>query len=181
VPPSFFVSLILPLLVPMALTLILIFLVGESWPRTIAPGSGLKLVGLGTTAFTSLLAWKIAIRGLSDARARKAGALLAATTGLMGWPIWSVGFLPSINGFSVEDQRSVRMTLQRTQATPVSRSRQLNYWAWLKPANPTALAGEGRYFIPEETYRRWASEHPKEVTLQIAQGLLGARVVVDAE
>lgn len=117
VPPIFFVSLIFPLLVPMALTLFLILLIGESWPRNIAPGSGLKLVGLGTTAFTSFLAWKIAIRGLSDARPRKAGVVLAAKAGLMGWPIWSVGFLPSINAFSVENQRSVRMTLQRTPAT----------------------------------------------------------------
>lgn len=103
VPPIFFVSLIFPLLVPMALTLFLILLIGESWPRNIAPGSGLKLVGLGTTAFTSFLA--------------KAGVVLAAKAGLMGWPIWSVGFLPSINAFSVENQRSVRMTLQRTPAT----------------------------------------------------------------
>lgn len=64
----------MPLLVSITLTLILIFLVGESWPRHIAPGSGLNLVGLGATAFTSFLAWEIAICGVSDVSSKSGSA-----------------------------------------------------------------------------------------------------------
>lgn len=177
VPPSFFASIVLPFFVPFALTLILIAFVGESWPRNLVPGSGLKLIGLVATALTGLLSWKIAVRGLNDIRAHKAAALLVTITGLMGWPVWTVGFLPSINGIHVEDQQTVSMILERTETTTVSRSRKRNHWAWLRPINPGSLAGSGRYFITEETYARWELEEPREVELIVGQGILGAQVV----
>ena len=180
VPPSFFVSLVLPFFVPFALTLVLIAFVGESWPRNLVPGSGLKLIGLIATALTSLLSWKIAMRGVNDIRAHKATALLVTITGLMGWPVWTVGFLPSINGIQVKDQRAVPMILERTETTTVSRSRKRNHWAWLQPVNRGSMASKGRYFITEETYERWRQEKPREIELIVGRGLLGAQLVVQA-
>ena len=74
VPPSFFPKLMLPFFLPAILTFVLMFTVGESWPRNIAPGSGLKLWGFGATAVTALLAWRYAIRGIADPRAHKMAA-----------------------------------------------------------------------------------------------------------
>lgn len=134
---------------PFALTLILIASVGESLPRNLVPSSGLKFIGLAATTLTSLLSWKIAVHSLNDIRAHKAAALMVTITGLMGWPVWTVGFLPSINGIHVEDQQTVTMILERIETTNVSRSRKRNHWAWLRPSNLGSLAGGGRYFIIE--------------------------------
>ncbi len=43
VPQTFFVKLMLPFAVPITVTMALVLAVGERWPRSIAPGSGLKL------------------------------------------------------------------------------------------------------------------------------------------
>jgi hypothetical protein len=178
VPPSFFAKLMLPFAIPMLVTLALVLLVGESWPRNIAPGSGLKLAGFVATALTGAMVWHRITRSIADRRAHKMAALVCAVTGLMGWPVWSVGVLPSVNGIRLGPPEAVRMALERTEVTTVSKSSQLNHWAWLQPASPGPEAEAGRYFIPEATYQQWASERPRTVTVTFARGLLGARVVV---
>jgi hypothetical protein len=178
VPPSFFAKLMLPFAIPMVVTLALVVLVGESWPRNIAPGSGLKLAGFSASALTGAIVWHRITRGHADQRVHKIAALLCAVTGLMGWPVWSLGVLPSFNGIRLGPPEAVRMALERTEVTTVSKSSQLNHWAWLRPASPETEAEAGRYFIPEATYQQWASERPRTVTVTFAHGLLGARVVV---
>jgi hypothetical protein len=171
----------LPFAIPICLTLVLALSVGEDWPRNIAPGSGLKLAGLLATAVTALAAWFIAIRHIADRRAHQMAALVCGISGLMGWPVWSVGIMPSVNGMSLGPEQSVRMILERTEDTRVSRSRRRNHWAWLQPASPGGEAGAGRYFIPEATYMRWNETRPATVTVTVAQGLLGAQVATRFE
>ena len=181
VPPSFFPKLLLPFAIPILVTFALVILVGERWPRTIAPGSGLALAGLGATALTGVLVWHRVTSGMSDKRVHQMAALMCGVTGLMGWPVWSFGVLPSVNGFSLGPQEQVRMVLERTEVTTVSRSSQLNHWAWLRPVTSTDAAGAGRYFIPEATYRQWNDQRPGMVTVTVAGGLLGAQVVISYE
>ncbi len=180
-PQSFFLKLLLPFVVPFVLTMALVVLVGEDWPRNIAPGSGLKLAGLVASAVTVLIAWRFATRDIADRRAHAFAALLCGVVGLMGWPVWSVGVLPSINGVSLAPSEMVRMRLERTQTTTVSRSTKLNHWAWLRPLSPDPAAEAGRYFIPEETYARWNQNQPEIVTVTRARGLFGAQVVTGYE
>jgi hypothetical protein len=181
VPPRFFALLVLPLAIPMLLTLALLLSLGEAWPRTIAPGSGLKLFGLCASALTCLMAWRLAIRGIADRRAHKMVALLCGVVGLIGWPVWSVGVLPSVNGFHLGSEEAERMMLERTEVTAVSRSSDRNHWAWLRPERTVSKARQGRYFISEELFTRWNRERPGSVTVRIAQGTLGAQVVTGYE
>ncbi|MFL0672034.1 MAG: hypothetical protein ACJLS3_11615 [Erythrobacter sp.] len=177
VPPRFFAGLLLPFAVPMVLTMALVILVGESWPRQIAPGSGLKLAGLGASALTTILVWHRVTHGIADRRVRKMAALICGMVGLLGWPVWSIGILPSINGASLGPATTQRMVLERTESTPVSRSRARNHWAWLRSGDAPA----DRYFISEELYARWNSQRPETVTVTFAPGLLGAEVVTGYE
>jgi hypothetical protein len=181
VPPRFFVTVALPFAIPALVTLALVFTVGEGWPRNIPPGSGLKLAGFFVTALTGLLVWRIATRKLADIRVRKVAALLCGLTGLMGWPVWSVGVLPSINGSVLGEPQTVSMVLERTETTTVSRSNRLNHWAHLAPQNADAPVGAGRYFIPEGIYQDLNSRRPRSVSLTTAKGLLGAQVVTAFE
>lgn len=103
---------------------------------------------------------------------------MCAVTGIMGWPVWSVGVLPSVNGISLGPPGATRMTLERTEVTTVSKSRTLNHWAWLRPLSPDGEAGTERYFIPKATYQQWNNQRPRTVTVTTASGLLGAQVVI---
>lgn len=165
----------------MLLTAALVILVGESWPRNIAPGSGLKMFGFGASALTSLIIWRFITRRIEDMRVLKVAAAICGVAGLMGWPVWTVGVLPSVNGFSVGSQESVRMTLMGTDITTISRSRAVNHWAWLRPEVPTARAKAGRYFISEQTYQRWNDQRPSTVKVTISEGFLGAQIVTGYE
>ena len=49
-PASFLLKMALPLVSPVALTVFISITVGETWPRSIAPGSGLMLQGLIASA-----------------------------------------------------------------------------------------------------------------------------------
>jgi hypothetical protein len=181
VPPTFFVKLLLPFAIPMLLTVALVIIVGESWPRNIAPGSGLKMWGFGASALTSLIVWRFITRSIGDMRVHKVAAVICAVVGVMGWPVWTVGVLPSVNGFSLGRQETVRMTLTRTEITTISRSRAVNHWAWMRPEAPTARAKAGRYFISEQTYQRWNDQRPSTVNITVSKGLLGAQVVTGSE
>ena len=44
-PASFLLKMALPLVLPVALTVFISITVGETWPRSIAPGSGLRASG----------------------------------------------------------------------------------------------------------------------------------------
>lgn len=177
VPPSFFAKLMLPFAIPILVTFALLLTVGESWPRNMTPGSGLKLWGLCATVATSMLVWQFATRGIADRRVHKMAALVCGVVGLMGWPVWSVGVLPSINGYSLGEPQVVPMTLERTESTTTTKSSKRNHWAWLRPDAPGATAPPRRYFIPEELYDDWGQQPPGTVTVTIARGMLGADVV----
>ena len=179
--PTFFAKLLMPFAIPILLTFTLLIFVGESWPRNIAPGSGLKMPGFCAAMLTSLIVWFLITRSIADRRVQKMAALICGVTGLMGWPVWSVGVMPSLNGLSLGPQEALQMTLERTEVTTVSRSRALNHWAWLRPEAQNPRAPAGRYFIPEEIYQRWDYRRPSTVTVTIAQGLLGAQVVTNFE
>lgn len=177
-PPSLFVKAMLPFAAPILLTFALVLLIGNHWPRDIAPGSGLKLAGLVTTAMTAFGVWRYSIAQLSAPKLRKFAAVLCAVTALLGWPVWSVGVLPSVNGAIVRGQSTVRMTLERTEVTHASKSRELYHWAWLKPYRNDAVIGSGRYFISEDVYNRLEKTSPATVGVTVGQGLLGARIVL---
>lgn len=176
-PAGFFAMLMLPFVVPILLTFALVLLVGDLWPRHIVPGSGLKLAGLGAATITSAIVWRLAMRGIEDRRAQKFAALLSAVTGLMGWPVWSTGILPSINGFMLDSERTVQMSLERIEITPKSKSRGYYHWAWLRIDTNDSAIGSGRYFISEEIYNDWNKRSPATVDVQVSRGVLGAYVV----
>ena len=180
---GFFVAAALPFLIPMLLTLGLVLTVGESWPRQIAPGSGLKLAGFVATILTALAVLAAISLRYRDAAQRKGAGLLCALTALMGWPVWSIGVLPSVNGSALGPEQAVPMALERTEVTTASRSSTRHHWAWLRPetASGRRLVKAGRYFIPEDLYQRWGPNPPDNVTLMIARGRLGAVVVTGIE
>lgn len=181
VPPSFFAKLMLPFAVPIVMTLATVLLIGERWPRTIAPGSGLKFAGFCATVLCCAGVWRFAIRGIEDKRVHKFAALFCAATGLMGWPVWSTGILPSVNGYRLDNERVIAMMLERTETSTRSKSRKLNHWAWLRTDDPSAQIGSGRYYIPEVIHANWSRRAPGPVRLKVARGLLGAQVVTGYE
>ncbi len=178
---GFFVGAALPFIIPMLVTLALVLSVGEAWPRQIAPGSGLKLAGLIATGLTALAVFAAITVRHSQARLRKGAAVLCAITGLMGWPVWSVGVLPSINGASLGPEIAVAMVLERTEMTAASRSKTRYHWAWLRPLGAAAPVDAGRYFVPVDLYDRWNANPPARVSMRTAQGQLGAVVVTGFE
>ena len=170
--------MLLPFAIPALITLALILTIGEAWPRNIAPGSGLKVPGLIATTLCGAAAWRWATRRVDDDRARKFAAALMALTALMGWPVWSVGALPSLNGSAHGAPRATVMRLVRLDITlPKRRNGGFYYWAWVEPLRETSAITAGRVFIPEEAYRKWNATHPATVTLRHANGLLGAEVL----
>lgn len=171
----------MPFVIPILLTFALVVFVGDSWPRNIAPGSGLKMPGFAAAGLTSLVVWHLITRSIADRRIHKEAAIICGVVGLMGWPVWSVGVLPSVNGLSLGLERALQMRLERTEVTTVSRSRDLNHWAWLRPEGQKPRVQPGRYFIPEGIYQDWYSRQPSTVTITIAEGLLGAQVVTSFE
>lgn len=177
VPPAFFFRLMLPFAAPVAATLAMVMLVGDRWPRNLAPGSGLKLAGFCATAITCLLAWRLAVRGIEDRRVHRFAAGLCAATGLLGWPVWSVGILPSVNGFRLDVEQTVTMSLERTETTRQSKSSRINHWAWLRAPDASSAAASGRYYIPEDVHADWSRRGAGPVRVTLARGLLGARVV----
>lgn len=180
-PASLLVKPLLPFALPILVTFALVLLVGEGWPRQIAAGSGLKLAGLVATAATAVAASRWAVRGVDHRQIRRFAAVLCAATALMGWPVWTMGVLPSINGAALGEERAVRMTLERLETTTRSRSRELNHWAWLTAPDGDETLASGRYFISEEVYDRWQKTNPASVEVTVAQGLLGAQVVTGFE
>jgi hypothetical protein len=178
---GFLIGAALPFIIPMLVTLTLLLTIGEAWPRQIAPGSGLKLAGLVAAGLTGLAVFAALTFTRSDTRLRKGAALLCTITSLMGWPVWSVGVLPSVNGSALDQPDTVTMVLERTEVTTVSRSSTLHHWAWLRPRSSAAPVEAGRYFIPQDLHARWSANPPNTVTLRIARGRLGAMVVTGFE
>lgn len=169
----------LPFAVPFALTLLLVLTVGESWPRTLAPGSGLKLAGLLASAATATVAWLRATQGVEDASLRTLAAVLCGLAALPGWPVWTVGVLPSINGSMTGEVQETRVRLDRLEITLPSRQRDgFYYWAWIAPRTAASPIAAGRVFVPEAAWRRWKEDRPETIRLRHARGLLGAQVVM---
>lgn len=180
-PASLLVRPLLPFALPILVTFALVLLVGEDWPRQIAPGSGLKLAGLIATGATAYAAWRWAVSGVGHLPMRRFAAVLCAATALMGWPVWTMGVLPSINGAVLGEERAVRMTLDRLEITTKSKSRDFYHWAWLTAHDGDETLASGRYFISEAVYDWWNTSRPASVEVTVAEGLLGARVVTGFE
>ena len=176
-PASFLLKLLLPFVGPMGLTFALLILAGEHWPRDIAPGSGLKFAGLCASALTALAIWHLATRGFADLNLRRFAAIVCAVTGLMGWPVWTTGVLPSVNGMVLGNPVTVPMTFERTERTQQSRSRNHYHWVWLKTQSASSPIGSGRYFISEGVYDALTARRPVTVRVTVAHGLLWAQVV----
>ena len=168
----------LPFALPILATFALLFLVGNQWPRDIAIGSGLKLPGLCVAALSACVIWWWSVRQIQERRIRTFAAIFCGVTGLMGWPVWTVGILPSVNGSVLNQPSHVPMTLERVEMTPKSKSRGFYHWAYLKTTNSNAAIQSGRYFISEADYQRFDSTKPAAVDVTVAQGLLGAFVVL---
>lgn len=177
VPASFFVKLLLPFALPILVTAVIAVSIGNDWPRHIAPPSGLKLAGFCAMAITGFLVWCLVVRGVEDNRAHKFAAILCVVTSLMGWPVWSVGVLPSVNGLALGVEETVPMTFVRTEWTHKSKSRDRYHWVWLRTERQAAPIASGRYFISADTYRDLSSRQPEMVEVQVARGFLGAMVV----
>ena len=71
VPRGWHIKAILPFALPIIVTFALLILVGDRWPRGIAPGSGLKLAGFGVAVVTSYIVWYFTVRGVKDLRGRR--------------------------------------------------------------------------------------------------------------
>jgi hypothetical protein len=168
----------LPFAVPILLTFGLLLLIGDRWPRDLAPGYGLKLAGFCTTAITACAVWSHAVARVEDRKARQFVAVVCALTALMGWPVWSVGVLPSVNGSVQRNPGTVRMTVERTEVTHASKSRNLYHWAWLRAEDGQDARLSGRYFITEALHERLADASSAQVDVTFAEGLLGARIVL---
>ena len=176
-PASLILRMALPFALPFALTLIILATVGEAWPRSIAPGSGLKLAGLIASALAGGAVWRTIVHAHADERVHKFAVIGCSVTALMGWPVWTVGVLPSVNGASLGREEVELMRLGRIDVTRPSKGPGFYYWAWLEPVHPGAGVAGGRYFIPETVYQRWAPHKPATVRVTHARGLLGAEVV----
>lgn len=176
-PASLLLKMAVPFALPFGLTLIILATVGEAWPRSIAPDSGLKLAGLIASALVGAAVWLIIVRAFADERVHKFAAIGCGVTALMGWPVWTVGVLPSVNGASIGREKVAFMRLGRIDVTRPSKGQGFYYWAWLEPVHPGAAVVGGRYFIPETVYQRWAQHKPATVKVMHARGLLGAEVV----
>lgn len=181
VPRGWHIKAILPFALPIIVTFALLILVGDRWPRAIAPGSGLKLAGFGVAVVTSYIVWYFTARGVKDLRVRRFIAVFCGVTGVMGWPVWSTGVLPSVNGAVLAEVSSARMTVERTEKTHKSKSRDYYHWAWLEAENGHYSALSGRYFITEDLYLKLNNDAPSNVDVSFAQGLLGANVVVSID
>lgn len=168
---------VLPFALPAGVTLLLVGLAGH-WPRDIAPGSGLKLAGLVAATLTALVAWRVSVRAATAPGPRRIAAVLCLMVGLLGWPLWSMGVFPSVNGSVLRDDRTVEMTLEKIEATPQRQSRDLHHWAWLAPKTAEAGLAGGRYFVSQATYDRLSAKAPATVEVEAATGLLGAVVVL---
>lgn len=172
------VQFALPFALPILATFALVLVIGDQWPRNIAIGSGLKLAGLCATAITAFVIWWRAVRKMHDRRIRAFAAIFCGVTGLMGWPVWTVGILPSVNGAVLSPPSHVPMTLERIEMTPKSKSRGFYHWAYLKSTNSNSPIQSGRYFISEADYQRFDSNRPAAVDVTVARGLLGADVIL---
>ena len=181
VPRGWHVKAILPFALPIIVTFALLILVGDRWPRDIAPGSGLKLAGFGVAVVTSYIVWYFTVRGVKEPSVRRFIAIFCGVTGVMGWPVWSTGVLPSINGAVLAEVNSARMTVERTEKTHKSKSRDYYHWAWLESENGHYSSLSGRYFITEDLYLKLNNNAPPNVDVSFAQGLLGANVVVSID
>lgn len=178
VPARVLVLSLIPFAAPVLVTITFLLIAGSSLPRDIAPGSGLKLAGLLATLVTTGLAWRVSVQGVNDARVRNLAGVLCILIGLMGWPVWSVGALPFVNALSLQNERTIAMALDRTEATVILHSPQKHHWAWLTPKEPDAGIKPGRHFIPEATYNLWAAAKPETVYVQAGTGLLGSTVII---
>lgn len=178
-PASFMLKTALPFVFPVALTVIILLTVGDTWPRSIAPGSGLMLPGLVASAMFATLAWLIVGRAFEDERVSKFAAIIFAATGLMGWPIWTIGVLPSINGAILDHEQFAQMRLGRLDISRSKGGGSPNYSAWLEPINPGGAIDGGRYYISEEVYQRLESQKPVAIRVAHSRGVLGAVVVTD--
>jgi hypothetical protein len=179
-PASFLLKMALPFVLPVALTVFISLTVGENWPRSIAPGSGLMLPGLIASAMLSTLAWPITAGAFDDEQVRKFSAIICAVTGLMGWPIWTTGVLPSINGAFLGQEHVEPMRLGRLDVDrPKGGVGSPNYSVWLEPVHPGGAIDSGRYYISEEVYQRLESQKPVAISVAHSRGALGAVVVTD--
>ena len=168
----------LPFFGPVLATFVLALTIGETWPRNIAPGSGLKLAGLIATALTGVLVWRQGVRQVTDRRISRFAGVLCAVTALLGWPVWTIGLLPSANGGMLEHERATVMRLTVLTTTVPSRSdNTVHHWAVVEPIAPDSPIAGGRVFITEEAHRRWTANSPPSVTFYHAKGLLGAQVI----
>jgi hypothetical protein len=159
-------------------TLALLLLVGERWPRGVAPGSSLAPAGLVTTACFALLVTLSVRQQWQKREPRRFSLILCGVTSLMAWPVWTMGVLPSINGVHLGAVHETAMRLERTTTSSASKSRRIYYWAVLSPAAHNSPLGAGRYFIPQERHEAWTQMGEGVVKVQHARGLLGAETVL---
>ncbi|MFN4135678.1 MAG: hypothetical protein ACK4G2_08505 [Novosphingobium sp.] len=171
-------QVMLPFVLPFLLTLALIVIIGEAWPRQIAPGSGLKFEGLIASALTAALVWHRTTRRHDQRPFRILVGGLCTLTGLMGWPVWTLGILPSINGSVLLDERETTMRLAGLETSRKTRQRGLYHWARVEPVILAPPVKAGRLFIAEDVWQRLASSRPATVRVRYADGLLGERVIL---
>lgn len=161
------------------LTLLFILTIGTRFPRDVAPGSSLILPGFVLSGIVMALITALVRRHWPEPALRRASLLLCGLTSLMAWPVWTTGILPSANGAILGPRQTSAMQLMDLSTSHASKSRDIYYWATMRPGQDTAAAlGPGRYFVPQATYEMWQMRIGRDVRVDHATGLLGAETVL---
>lgn len=171
----------LPFPLAIGATFALVLLVGERFPRQLAPDATLAPAGLAMTLLAMGAILSVIWRQWTDDAPRRFALLLVTLTSLLAWPVWTIGIAPSVNGMRLGPQQASTMRVVELTMSRASKGRSIYYWARLRPADARSRVGAGRYFVPQHIHERWQARTGAEVTVRHATGLLGAETIISFE
>lgn len=167
-----------PFPISIVVTILAVLVVGEYFPRQIAPDSGVKLAGAVASVTVFVIVTRSIVRLGLDEAPRRFGIILALVTSLMAWPVWTLGIMPSLNGLSFGKEVTTPMRLVGLSISRPKKSRQIYYVARLEPFSDAAPIGQGRYYVPQAVYLEWERRGQGRVEVGHSRGLLGAEIAL---
>ncbi|MDX3911176.1 MAG: hypothetical protein QHC67_15355 [Sphingobium sp.] len=96
----------------------------------------------------------------------------------MAWPVWTTAILPSVNGVMFGPEAASAMHIVKLTTSRPKKSNRLYYWATLRPIDPRAPIGAGRYVVDKAAYERWQLAPTRPAQVVHVEGLLGARIAL---